>query len=53
MMARILIQQTLLLLMTLLPQEGIDAEPTAFFGATQVDDLVAALLDALVRAVDH
>ena len=45
--ARILIQQALLLLMALLPQEGIDAEPAAFFGSTQVADLIA-LLDALI-----
>ena len=50
--ARILIQQALLLLMALLPKECIDAEPAAFFGSTQVADLVA-LLDALIRAIDH
>ena len=49
--ARILIQQALLL-MALLPQEGIYAEPSAFFGSAQVADLVA-LLDALIRAIDH
>ena len=49
---RILVQQTLLLLVALLPQEGINAEPVAFFGSAQITDLIA-FLDALIRAIDH
>ena len=50
--ARVLIQQTLLLLVALLPQEGIDAKAAAFFGPAQLANLVT-LLHTLIRAIDH
>ena len=54
-MTGVLIQQALLLLMTLLPQECIDTEAAccSILCIGEVDYLISALFDSLIGAVNH